>query len=358
MRQNSYNHSVSLKAQESICDKFAHENKMNIKSVYKEVHSAFNKVPSVLRTVINLRNCVIVISDISRFSRSIVIGLDMAKTAVKNKNVIVFIQEKFVCRNHIDFITLEQHLQKTEAESVTIGLRIKKAKNYLVENGIHTGGSAPYGYDVIDRIAVKNTREQAILKFIRTCKQTTISSDVLNKMMIHMSKTKPYDPISCYNTKGVSVKLITEQLTNTEIAQLLNSYDVDKRGRRWSTYMIKTALLSNDRQNNTINSKKTDPNLLTDWSSMKMVVGQITTQSTNTNQKITNPNNMDASLSASLSTPMTQVKRQSTRLNPNMTFEILTNPTQQNIDTNDMDDIMQDTKLFNQFRRFRKMMLE
>ena len=35
--QNDYNKSVSLYAQEQICSKFAYENKLRVKSIYKEI---------------------------------------------------------------------------------------------------------------------------------------------------------------------------------------------------------------------------------------------------------------------------------------------------------------------------------
>jgi DNA invertase Pin-like site-specific DNA recombinase len=372
MSQNSYTNSVSLHAQESICSKFANENGLNVKSVYKEVHSAFHKVPNVLETVINLRKCNILISDISRFSRSVAVGLDMAKVSLKNKNRIVFIQEKFVCSSHADLMVLAQHLQVTESESRTIGIRNKKARNYLIENGMHAGGAVPYGYDVVERKVVKNKYEQNVLQFIRKCQQNRISSDELNKMMIDISKTKIYDPISCYDKNDVAVVNITERLTNPEIANLLNSYNVDKRGLRWTAAMIKTALRSNDKQTRTskrLRSSTVKTNHLTYWDSMNMKIDQIPTQTThlNTIPKQKKRKNMyDTTRQNNIHTDAVPVpiqrptsKRRSTRLNPNMSFEFATYDT--NVLSRDMfdkddDNIMQDVKLFNQFRQFRKML--
>lgn len=372
MSQNSYTNSVSLHAQESICSKFANENGLKVKSVYKEVHSAFHKVPNVLETVINLRKCNILISDISRFSRSVAVGLDMAKVALKNKNRIVFIQEKFVCSSHADFMVLAQHLQVTESESRNIGIRNKKARNYLIENGMHAGGAVPYGYDVVERKAVKNKYEQNVLQFIRKCQQSRISSDDLNNMMIDISKTKIYDPISCYDKNDVSVLNITERLTNPEIADLLNSYDVDKRGLQWTAAMIKTALRSNDKQTRTSKRSRSSTvktNHLTYWDSMSMKIDQIPTQTThlNTIPKQKKRKNMyDTTRQNNMQTDAVPVpiqrptpKRRSTRLNPNMSFEFATcdtNALSRDMFDKDDDNIMQDVQLFNQFRQFRKML--
>jgi DNA invertase Pin-like site-specific DNA recombinase len=371
MSQNSYTNSMSLHTQESICSKFANENGLNVRSVYKEVHSAFHKVPNVLKTVINLSKCNILISDISRFSRSVDVGLDMAKTALKNKNRIVFIQEQFSCSTPDDLILLAQHLQGTESESRTIGIRIKKARNYLIENGMHAGGTAPYGYDVVEHKAVRNQYEQNVLQFIRKCQQNRISSDDLNNMMIDITKTKIYDPIICYDKNDVAVVNITERLTNPEIADLLNSYDIDKRGLSWTAAMIKTALRSDYNQRRTCkrslsNIKK--PNQLTNLDSMGMGtdIGQISTQTNNINQRKpkkfkynkTRQNNMQSDV-----VPVSLHKRRSTRLNPNMSFEFDTLDTNasshdvfdNNDDNNNDDNIIEDVQLFNQFRQFRKM---
>jgi hypothetical protein len=294
------------------------------------------------------------------------VGLDMAKTALKNKNRILFIQEKFDCSSHADFMVLTQYLQVTESESRTIGIRNKKARNYLIENGMYAGGAVPYGYDVVERKVVKNKYEQNVLQFIRKCQQSRISSDDLNKMMIDISKTKIYDPISCYDKNGVAVVNITERLTNTVIADLLNSYDVDKRGLQWTAAMIKTALLSNDKQTRTSKRSRSSTvktNHLTYWDDQ--IPTQTTHLNTITKQKkrknmcdTTRQNNMQTDAVPVLIQRPTPTRR-STRLNPNMSFEFATCDT--NALSRDMfdkydDNIMQDVQLFNQFRQFRKML--
>lgn len=244
MNQNSYINNVSLQVQESICGKFAAENNLNVYRVYKEVHSVFNKIPEVLNNIINLHKYTILIADVSRFSRSLSIGIEMAKKAIDNSNQLIFIQENLVCSTYADLESLKIYLQKSEDESKTIATRIKNAKTYLHENGMYSGGTIPYGYDVSDKKLIINPTEKNIIKFIKLCQNNNISSIELNDIMNKIHKTKEYEPIECYDKKGNVVSHITEKLFNTEIADLLNSYNVDKRGRLWNANMIKTAILS------------------------------------------------------------------------------------------------------------------
>lgn len=365
MSQNSYVNSISLQSQESICSKFAHDNNLKVKSVYKEVHSAFHKTPTVLSSVINLNKCDILISDISRFSRSVVVGLEMAETALKNKNRIVFIQEKFICSSSDDFIKLTQYLKKTEDESKTIGIRIKKSRKYLIDNGMHAGGSAPYGYDIIERKPVENVREKEILHFIKLCQQSNISSDDLNQIMLKIANTKIYVPIACYDKYGNLVTKITERLNNKEIADMLNSYNVHKRGRIWTASMIKTALKSNAKQisnNEQIrNAKKTklEPGeKLINWDNMKMEIEQINTNEPKNKRSKHETKENTAPMVNDTVNQLNEPNRRSNRLNANTSFEFNNYDMQLSRDVfdNDVNDIMHDVQLFNQFMQFRKMM--
>jgi DNA invertase Pin-like site-specific DNA recombinase len=355
MRQNSVN-SVSLQYQESICSKFAYDNDLNIISVYREVHSAFTKMSPVLSSVINLRNYTILISDISRFSRSVSVGLEMAKMALQNNNRLVFIHDEFVCARHDDFKKLTQFLHKTEDESKTIGRRTKNAREYLIENGMYAGGSVPYGYTIIDRRPIENKHEKEVLRFISICQRNNISSVTLNKIMSKIVNTKVNDPIECCDKSGKVVTNITEKLTNAEIADLLNSYNVYKRGIPWKPLMIKTALESNSKQisnnkrsNNVKKNKKSKPcDNLNDWYTIKICQTNTRSpkrQKTNCGNEITNKVNH-------LVEPM----RRSARLNHNMLFDNTIDNTIDNNMDNSMDNITHDVQLFNQFREFRKLL--
>lgn len=240
--QNNYNKSVSLQAQEQICMKYAHENNLRVKTIYKEVHSVFNQTTAIMDNITNEKNKTIIISSVDRFSRSVNIGIKIATQTLENKNKIIFIQENFICQSNDDLPLLKSFLQNSEHESTVTGNRIKKAKSFLVDNGMFTGGSIPYGYDIIDRKLVKNLYEQKIIKFIKTCRDKKILCYDLNTQMKELTTDKIYIPINCYNRKGRNIKNITEPISFRDIADLLNSYGVLKRKNIWNPWVVKTAI--------------------------------------------------------------------------------------------------------------------
>ena len=265
INQNTYNRSVSLHSQEAMCSKYAHENNLKVKSIYKEVHSAYNKIPTVLNSVINLQKTTIIISSIDRFSRSAKFGLEMIQTALKNKNKIIFVWENIVCDtiNNIDNII--PILKKSEEESNTMSVRIKKAKMHLSENGYFTGGIAPYGFKTKDRILIKHNNEQKIINFIKICKENDVSTIKLNKSLSDIFLSKPFVPIQCYDKDNNSIEKLTEQLNNVEIARLLNSYGIKKRGRKWTNNSVMSAFKTRNKYIQRVNNINTQ-NLITDYS--------------------------------------------------------------------------------------------
>ena len=247
-KQNSTD-SFSLKVQESICNDYAQSNKLNIMSIYKEVHSAYNKIPSVLNTVINLNARVILISDVSRFSRSITVGLSMAETALNNKNQLIFIKENLTLAITEDLCKLTPLLQKTQDESKLLSDRITSTKKYLDSNNMFSGGTISYGYKVVNKKVVSNENEKNILQFILLCQQKNISGIDLNRSMIEISKLNIYENIICYDIDDNITDTITDSLTNSEIAKLLNSYKICKRGKPWNATLVKSAINSYNKGN-------------------------------------------------------------------------------------------------------------
>jgi DNA invertase Pin-like site-specific DNA recombinase len=240
--QNAYNKGVSLQAQEQICAKFACENKLNIRSIYKEIHSAYNKVPKVLNEVVNKKKQIILCSSIDRFSRSKSIGIELANKAIKNKNQIIFIQENIVIKTPEEVCLLKKHLLNSENESSVISRRIKKSKTYLINNGMHPGGAIPYGYDVVNKRLVNNSYEQKVIEFIKLCKTDEISCVKLNTYMKQISNLDTYVDINCYDEDDKIINQLHECLNNQEIVNLLNDYNILKRGKLWGTRMIITAI--------------------------------------------------------------------------------------------------------------------
>lgn len=238
--QNVYNKSISLAAQEQICSKFAHDNNLKVIAIYKEVHTTFKKRPIILSEVIHKKNQNIIITTIDRFSRNSMIGNDLARISIGNKNKLIFVQEKFVCEHisHLDI--LHKYLRITEQESATISGRIKNTRTYLINNGMFAGGYVPYGYTVLHKKLVHNIFEQNVINFIRECLKSDICCSTLNERIQLITKSKI--PIKCYDEKNNEVSRITESLNYKEISDILNDYEIKKRGIKWKPNLVKTAI--------------------------------------------------------------------------------------------------------------------
>ncbi len=240
-KQNRYASNISLETQKFICNNFANTHNMKVTKTYEEVYSAFRRIPRILGAIIKARNRNIIVADVSRFSRSARIGVELAKIAIKNKNKLIFVNENLTCSKLTHLNRLIYYLKQSEQESINIGIRVKNSKKYLMNHGMYVGGAIPYGYNISNSKLIKNLNEQKILRFIRTCRHSNIKSASLNKMMKNISLHRNYVPISCYDKNNNIVSEITESLTYGEIADLLNSYKVYKRGVKWTASTVKNA---------------------------------------------------------------------------------------------------------------------
>jgi DNA invertase Pin-like site-specific DNA recombinase len=247
--QNTYGKNVSLAMQESICNKFAHANKLRVTQIMKEIRSASGTSSPLLKQLIdNPRSKNILFMDVSRFSRNVNQGLTLANQAIANSIKLVFIHEKFACITLADLPKMKMLLSKTEEESKVIGVRITTARNHLRAQGLHPGGSVPYGYELkmsdMGNRPVPNEYEQIIVAFIKICQSNNIQSTDLNthmKKMVSSDMLKGYVDIDCYDDQGDRVQLI-DKMDNLSIAALLNEYSITKRGKAWNSSNIKTAM--------------------------------------------------------------------------------------------------------------------
>jgi hypothetical protein len=176
--------------------------------------------------------------------------MKLAKISINNNNKLIFIQEKFICKNTSDLLLLNEYLLNTENESKILSTRIKTSRNFLISNGLFPGGYVPYGYEINDRKLIKNQNEHDIIDFIKTCLKYEILCVDLNIKMENLEQKLPkelltsneYVPINFYDDENDIIHVITEKLTFKEISELLNSYTILKRGVLWNPNSIKTAI--------------------------------------------------------------------------------------------------------------------
>ena len=237
--------SVSLNAQENICNQYALSANINVSRIYKEVCSTFKKIPPMLKAASLMRNVIIICADVSRFSRSVNLGLMVANRIVDNGGKIIFITENFIYDINKS-AKLKSYLEKTEYESQIIGMRVRRSNSFIRSRGGLTNGVVPYGFNYTNTLT-KNKHEINIINFINIARTANFSLSAINMSLKKIKKTNT--PIELLDENMCAIDKINRRLTYQEIADLLNSYNIDKRKIKWNANTVNTAVKSFNRQN-------------------------------------------------------------------------------------------------------------
>lgn len=230
--------SMSLDAQNQICLNYLNSKGLMIDHSYQEIGSAFNGSQKKLRNIFEKHsNCNLWVLNVSRFSRNIENGLNFLKTA-ENKNInVCFIEENMESKNKSTKHQIRVKLSEAQAESETVSNRVSSMMKILQGKGWNLG-NPEYGKESVmkngKRKFVTSKSERDIVNFILQARNG-VSCKQLNS---RLKKVKPNaDPIDFIDKDGVS-KLNyfdkTGTLTFEDIADLLNDYEITKRGKSWT----------------------------------------------------------------------------------------------------------------------------
>ncbi len=234
--------SQSLDAQNQICLNYLNSNGVTLSSSFQEIGSAYNGNQTVLNYIIKTFNNVnLYVLNVSRFSRNVINGLELLKIATNKKINVHFIEENLDSMNRTHSHQIRIKLSESQHESEIISNRINNINNILANKGWQFG-VAEYGKrsemnNGIRRF-VNDTYEKSIIDFICQARNG-VSCRLLNSKM---KKIKPKAvPIHFYDTDGITkINYFdkSQMLTFQEIADLLNDYDIKKRGRDWSASSV------------------------------------------------------------------------------------------------------------------------
>ena len=234
--------SESLDAQKQICLNYLNSKGLTISGSFQEVCSAYNGNQRILNGIIDShKNCMIVILNVTRFSRNVVNGLDMIRRANNNRINIHFIEEGLDSSNKHHSHLIRVKLSESQLESETISNRISGINKILQDKGWQFG-VPEYGKKskLVDgtRKFLNSKSEKSIIDFIVTARNG-VSCRVLNNKLKKIDPSFP--PIHFYDDDGVSrINHFdkSQTLTFQEIADLLNDYDITKRGKPWSASSV------------------------------------------------------------------------------------------------------------------------
>lgn len=256
---------LSLDEQKQRGIAYANNHNLNISNYISETKSG-KKNHSIMKCK-DAKSKHIIITDVSRFCRSLVVGLQRIQELVDAGKTIHFIGENmyidrdiFANKSSLTYKQLVAALQDAEAESSRISIRTKNVKIYKRNRGEYMGGKTPFGletYEVtyIDDDGVQKTvkkcrfnpHELNVIRFIEKCSSSKYTSSDLSNLMKKISKHQ--DPIEliheCKDKKdeNFGYELIadvnTTPMKRADIAQLLNTYEVLYKNQQFTAAIIK-----------------------------------------------------------------------------------------------------------------------
>lgn len=232
----------SLEIQNQICLNFLNSKGLTLHGSYQEIGSAYNGNQNCLNNIINnYKNINLYVLNISRFSRNIINGLDLIQRANKNNINIIFIEEELNTANKNSIHQIRVKLSEAQMESETISNRISNLNNILLGKGWKFG-AAEFGKRATNvggvRTFLYNNEEKKIIDFIIEAREG-ISALKLNNKLKKIDRN--FAPINFYDSDGITKISYFDKsktLSFPEIADLLNDYNIKKRGKEWTASMV------------------------------------------------------------------------------------------------------------------------
>ena len=243
---------ASLDTQKEICVNYCSDKNLSSDNVVQEVVSAkdIKKQKGLMNILENHSNINIIISRVDRFSRDTCGALIFANKC-KEKNIILhFVQDGICSNNYMDIHRLTLALSQSKFELDTHSNRIT-ANNKNLKNKGWKFGNPSYGFAVNFKNDIRkfkvNTYEKHVIKFIVMAREGKVNCKELNKQL---TKLNPVDKtqIAFYDKEGYQIEKFDKLYTleYQEIADLLNSYNISKRNKKWTRSMIQN-IYNNER---------------------------------------------------------------------------------------------------------------
>ena len=236
----------SLDVQSAECMQYAKEKKMIVKQIVKEVGSAFNTKQPKLEELVEVvpENSIILVHMYDRFSRNLEYALKNLKRLSTKKVYILSVTEKLDYTTPLGRHQLTTHISLAQCQSETLGLKVRRSITYRKQQGMFTGSVVPYGFKLNGkRMLVSCDHEQLIIHLITSLREGTSNVKEVNKILTKIiGKSRNNNPLKFYEqtfdkntlTETEINTISPNSLTYQEIADILNDYDITKRGCIWT----------------------------------------------------------------------------------------------------------------------------
>lgn len=249
--QNKVNH-LSIQTQTDIITKDASLKSYDIDKFVSDVGTGRHKrgQPNLWKLVKTNKNCTIIVSKMDRLCRNVSNYLELEELLTKNNINIYSVNDGI--DTSISNNAIKQHLIRTlisdaQKESDILSERINACINYRKTYGLHWG-RVPFGF-VLNKETSKLVSveyEQNVIKFMiglnsKDCKSNDINI-LLEKISPLYGTTDKWEKLCFFDVDETPIDTLSDGLSFSDIADILNSYNVKKRGRDWTYSMIKNVI--------------------------------------------------------------------------------------------------------------------
>lgn len=246
---------TSFNVQKQECLDYANDNEYSVKKLVKETRSAryLYKQRGLLNIIAKNENITLIVYNVSRLSRNTKEALFLLDKMEEKNITLVSATENLNLNTSSGRHSFRTLLSSAELESDTIGDRVRRSIEYRRSIGSYIG-RAPYGHTTINkkkyckdndgnikiRKLVPDQYELDVIKFVNMAIGGYISSKRLSEQMYKLVSDKKDKVPILFEEHGRKIKTISyDMLSCRDIADLLNSYNVTKRGKRWSTNSVR-----------------------------------------------------------------------------------------------------------------------
>lgn len=233
----------SMNAQIDVCRTYCDSKGYNVIDVVTETSTAFQDhcQPKLLNLISSITNTNLIIYNIDRFSRNVNNCDKMIRTLLDNQINIDCVLNPINISSALGRRNLRHAVLDSQYESELNSERTKKNHSYRKKNGIKTRST--YGFDLSEdrKSLVHNLEERAVINFITQNMNKQLNSQQITDLLFALMRTlkKP-------DTDFVEV-MITEdynndskvKITATTISGLFDDYNIKKRGKKWSSAMVR-----------------------------------------------------------------------------------------------------------------------
>lgn len=237
-------------------------NKKNYKNEYiLQLHSsAYNKIPSEIDDFLTLfetkdydklldmtnfefngQRIVIVFSDVDRLSRNVIHGIEFINRIKKLGFMIEFIREPIIdCYTPDGMNLLRIKFSQAELEADKISQRVILKNKLRRITGEHIG-PVPFGKHIVFKKLVNNPEEIAIIDIIDKMNRVFSVNDILVSIQNYHNTYHPAlieSKYSLYRGEKEYKQHIIPRLSLTDMANIMNDFNITKRGKKWTARMI------------------------------------------------------------------------------------------------------------------------